>query len=197
MGAGVGAGVGFGVGVGAGLGSGVGSGKGSGLGSGKGSGVGSGKGSGLGSGKGSGLGSGKGCGVGVGKGSGFGIGVNVGVGLVSAGAVGVGLGRGLLLRNEPTKAQEPKPVKITKPVSRPIAAMGLSQKEPPTGSLKGSGWFGGGEIGAAGSGGLPTATVAISEGFVGTTAGGAGGTVGWLGLGLVLPSSAWATSLTD
>ena len=190
VGAGVGLGVGLGVGVGAGLGLGVG------VGAGLGSGVGSGKGSGLGSGKGSGLGSGKGCEVGVGKGSGFGIGVNVGVGLVSAGGVGVGLGRELL-RNEPTKAQEPKPVKITKPASRPIAAMGLSQKEPPTGSLKGSGWFGGGEIGAAGSGGLPTATVAISEGFVGTTAGGAGGTVGWLGLGLVWASSAWATSLTD
>ena len=114
---------------------------------------------------------------------------------MSAGGVGVGLGRELL-RNEPTKAQEPKPVKITKPASSPIAAMGLSQKEPPTGSLNGSGSFCGLELWAIGSGGLPTATVAISEGFVGTT-GGAGGTVGWLGLGLVWASSAWATSLTD
>ena len=72
------------------------------------------------------------------------------------------------MRNEPTKAQEPKPVKITKPASSPIAAMGLSQKEPPTGSLNGSGSFCGWELWATGSGGLPIATVAISEGFVGT-----------------------------
>ncbi|NQE38577.1 hypothetical protein E5S67_06362 [Microcoleus sp. IPMA8] len=108
----------------------------------------------------------------------------------------MGLGRELL-RNEPTKAQEPKPVKITKPVSSPIAAMGLSQKEPPTGSINGSGWFWGWELWAAGSGDRPTATVGISEAFDGTAAG-AGGTVGgWLGLGLVWLSSAWATSLTD
>jgi len=98
-------------------------------------------------------------------------------------AVGVALGVGLL-RNEPTKAQEPKPVKMTKPVNSPIAATGLSQKEPPAGSINGSGWFWfcgpalKGTIGS-GSGGLPTATVAISEAFDGTTAD-AGGTVCWL-----------------
>jgi len=102
---------------------------------------------------------------------------------MTCGGVGVALGVGLL-RNEPTKAQEPKPVKMTKPVNSPIAATGLSQKEPPAGSIRGSGWFCGpalrrGTIGS-GSGGLPTATVAISEAFDGTTAG-AGGKVGWLG----------------
>ena len=51
---------------------------------------------------------------------------------MTCGGVGVGLGVGFL-RNEPTKAQEPKPVKITKPVSNPIAATGLSQTEPPAG----------------------------------------------------------------
>jgi hypothetical protein len=158
------------------------SGEGSGVISGEGSGGISGEGSGVGLGKGSGVGLGKGSGVGLGKGSGVGSGVSRGVGLMTDGAVGVAVGFGLLLRNEPTNAQEPNPVKMTKPVSSPIAAAGLSQKEPPAGSISGSGWFCGpefrGTIGS-GSGGLPTATVAISEAFGGTS-GGAGGAVGAL-----------------
>ena len=111
-----------------------------------------------------GAGVGSGLGLGIGKGCGFGTGVSAGAGVVSSGGAGVGLGRGLLLRNEPTKAQEPKPVKITKPVSSPIAAAGLSQIELPAGSISGSGWFCGCELWAARSGPRPTATVAISEG---------------------------------
>ena len=80
---------------------------------------------------------------------------------MSAGGVGVGCDP--LFRNEPTKAQEPKPVKMTKPAPMPIAAIGLSHKEPLPGSMTGPGWFGEWELWAIESGRLPTATVATCE----------------------------------
>ena len=159
MGLGDGSGVGLGDGSGVGLGDG--SGVGSGVGSGIGSGIGSGDGSGVRIGDGSGVSIGDGSGVRIGDGSGVSIGDASGAGLVSAGGVGVGFDP--LFRNEPTKAQEPKPVKMTKPAPRPIAAIGLSHKDPLSGLITGSGWFCGWELLAIGSGRLPTATVATCE----------------------------------